>query len=259
MIELCKLIWCGLIGLFRSRASLEIEILALRHQLNILRRKSPKRPILGSIDRLVFVGLYGLAPDVLSALAIIRPETVIRWHRDRFPLVLAMEVPTAWWPSKGACGRWAVGPKHQHRQPALGRSQDPRRTPQAWHRCRPDDGCQVHGSGQATSEPRMEDVSSKSCRRHCVDEFARGPNDLIPTAVRIFDFCTMVVAKSCGLQRPHIRVPNGSLVNSPNHLVGSKPNGLRQTRGGSNHVKCISRFIVPPSDGNVRREPAARW
>lgn len=187
MIELCKLIWCGLIGLFRSRASLEIEILALRHQLNILRRKSPKRPILGSIDRLVFVGLYGLAPDVLSALAIIRPETVIRWHRDRFPLVLAMEVPTAWWPSKGACGRWAVGPKHQHRQPALGRSQDPRRTPQAWHRCRPDDGCQVHGSGQATSEPRMEDVSSKSCRRHCVDESARGPNDLIPTAVRILD------------------------------------------------------------------------
>jgi hypothetical protein len=42
MIGLCKLIWCGLIGLFRSRASLQIETLALRHQLNILRRKSPK-------------------------------------------------------------------------------------------------------------------------------------------------------------------------------------------------------------------------
>ena len=54
MIELCKLFWCGLIGLFRSRASLEIEILALRHQLNILRRKSPKRPTFGSIDRMVF-------------------------------------------------------------------------------------------------------------------------------------------------------------------------------------------------------------
>jgi hypothetical protein len=38
MIELCRLIWCGPIGLFRSRASLEIEILALRRQLNILRR-----------------------------------------------------------------------------------------------------------------------------------------------------------------------------------------------------------------------------
>jgi transposase InsO family protein len=86
MIALCKLIWCGLIGLFRSRASLEIEILVLRHQLNILRRSSPKRPILGRIDRLVFVGLYGLAPDVLSAFAIVRPETVIRWHRAGFRL-----------------------------------------------------------------------------------------------------------------------------------------------------------------------------
>ena len=86
MIALCKLIWCGLIGLFRSRASLEIEILALRHQLNILRRKSPKRPTFGSIDRIVFAGLYGLAPGVLSALAIVRPETVIRWHRAGFRL-----------------------------------------------------------------------------------------------------------------------------------------------------------------------------
>ena len=86
MIELCRLIWCGLIGLFRSRALLEIEILTLRHQVNILRRKSPKRPTFGRIDRLVFVGLYGLAPGVLSALAIVRPETVIRWHRAGFRL-----------------------------------------------------------------------------------------------------------------------------------------------------------------------------
>src|SRR6266699_561898 len=86
MIELCKLIWCGLVGLFRSRASLEIEILTLRHQLNILRRKSPKRRTFGSIDRMVFAGLYGMAPDVLSALAIVRPETVIRWHRAGFRL-----------------------------------------------------------------------------------------------------------------------------------------------------------------------------
>jgi len=35
-----------------------IKILALRHQLNILRRKSPKRPSFGSIDRMVFAGLY---------------------------------------------------------------------------------------------------------------------------------------------------------------------------------------------------------
>ncbi len=86
MIEFGKLIWCGLIGLFRSRASLEIEIRVLRHQLNILRRSSPKRPILGRIHRVVFVGLYGLAPDVLNAFEIVRPETVIRWQRAGFRL-----------------------------------------------------------------------------------------------------------------------------------------------------------------------------
>ena len=84
MIDLCRLIWFAFVGLFRSRASLEAEILALRHQLNILQRKSPKKPTLVSIDRLVFGGLYGLAPGVLNALAIVRPETVIRWHRAGF-------------------------------------------------------------------------------------------------------------------------------------------------------------------------------
>src|SRR5580704_17568660 len=73
MNELCRLIWCGLIGFFRSRTSLEAEILVLRHQLNVLRRKSPKRPTFGNIDRLIFAGLYSLAPNVRSTLAIVRP------------------------------------------------------------------------------------------------------------------------------------------------------------------------------------------
>ena len=84
MADLCRLIWCALVGLFRSRASREAEILALRHQLNVLRRKSPKRPTFSGIDRLVFAGLYRLAPGVLNALTIIKPETVIRWHRAGF-------------------------------------------------------------------------------------------------------------------------------------------------------------------------------
>ena len=41
MRDLCKLIWCAVAGLFRSRAALQGEILVLRHQLNALRRKSP--------------------------------------------------------------------------------------------------------------------------------------------------------------------------------------------------------------------------
>jgi len=98
MSELCRLIWCGLIGFFRSRASLEAEILVLRHQLNVLRRKSPKRSTFGRIDRLIFAGLYSLAPNLLSTLAIVRPETVIRWHRAGFRLYWR-------WKSKSSGGR----------------------------------------------------------------------------------------------------------------------------------------------------------
>src|SRR5207342_2309927 len=84
MRDVCSLIWLALIGLFRSRASLQAEILTLRHQLNVLRRKSPQRLTFSSIDRLVFAGLYRLAPGVLDALKIVKPDTVIRWHRMGF-------------------------------------------------------------------------------------------------------------------------------------------------------------------------------
>src|SRR5271156_5500278 len=84
MPEVCSLIWLALVGAFRSRVSLEAENTILRHQLNVLRRKSPKRPTFGVLDRLIFAGLYRLAPKVLGALAIVKPETVIKWHRAGF-------------------------------------------------------------------------------------------------------------------------------------------------------------------------------
>jgi transposase InsO family protein len=84
MGDLCRLIWCAFIGLFRRRAALEAEILVLRHQLNVLRRKNPKRVALGSFDRLLLVRIYRLPPGVLDALKIIRPETLLRWHRAGF-------------------------------------------------------------------------------------------------------------------------------------------------------------------------------
>jgi hypothetical protein len=84
MGNLCRLIWYALVGRFRSRASLEAENLALRHQLKILWRGSPKKLTLSNIDRLVFAGLYRLDPRILGVLTIIKPETLIRWHRAGF-------------------------------------------------------------------------------------------------------------------------------------------------------------------------------
>ena len=84
MREACSLVWSVLVLLFRSRASLEAEILILRHQLNIQRRHLPKKLTFRAMDRLIFVGLYRLVPSILNALTIVKPETAVRWYRAGF-------------------------------------------------------------------------------------------------------------------------------------------------------------------------------
>ena len=66
MCDACKLLWSLFLGLFRSRASLEAENLALRQQIIVLRRTAPKRLRFNEFDRLIFVGLYRLFPDLHS-------------------------------------------------------------------------------------------------------------------------------------------------------------------------------------------------
>ena len=84
MVDVLILLWTALTSLFRSRVRLEAEILVLRQQINVLRRNSPKRAVFRTFDRLVFVALYRLTPTIVDALAIVRPETVVRWHRAGF-------------------------------------------------------------------------------------------------------------------------------------------------------------------------------
>ena len=69
----------------RSRASLELEIVALRHQLAVLRRQRSGRPLLVSADRRIWVWLYRIWPKVLNAMVLAKPATVLAWHRKGFP------------------------------------------------------------------------------------------------------------------------------------------------------------------------------
>ena len=71
-------------SILRSRAALEFENLALRHQIGVLRRSSRKRPKLTLVDRLLWVWLSRIWSDWRSALAIVEPETVVAWHRRGF-------------------------------------------------------------------------------------------------------------------------------------------------------------------------------
>jgi len=76
---------------FKSRAALYLENLALRHQLGVLRR-SVKRPKLTSVDRLLWAWLSEVWIDWRSALVIVKPETVIAWHRKGFRLFWTWKV-----------------------------------------------------------------------------------------------------------------------------------------------------------------------
>src|SRR5262245_29959796 len=84
MTDLLRLILAFFASLFKSRARLEAENLVLQQQITVLRRRMPKRPALTNFDRLLFVWLYRWFPSTVVALAIVRPETVIRWHRVGF-------------------------------------------------------------------------------------------------------------------------------------------------------------------------------
>jgi putative transposase len=70
----------------RSRLTLELELVALRHQLTVLRRQRPGKPRLFSADRLLWVWLYRIWPQVLDAMVLVKPATVLDWHRKGFRL-----------------------------------------------------------------------------------------------------------------------------------------------------------------------------
>jgi hypothetical protein len=69
---------------FKSNSRLEAENAALRHQLTVLQGKVRGRVQFTNSDRLFFIQLYRWFPSILKAMTIIRPETLVRWHRAGF-------------------------------------------------------------------------------------------------------------------------------------------------------------------------------
>ena len=92
MIGLLWFVLAILVSPFRSKARLEAEIATLRQQLIVLQRKSPGRVRLTHGDRLLFVQLYRWFPSILPVFQIVRPETLVRWHRAGFRSYWRLEV-----------------------------------------------------------------------------------------------------------------------------------------------------------------------
>jgi len=161
---------------------MEAEILVLQHQLNVLRRKSPGRLAFSSIDRVVFAGMYALAPNVLNALKIVRPETVLRWHRAGFRAYWR-------WKSRPRGGRPSTPAEIRDliREMSVANS--------LWGAPR------IHGEllklgidvGQTTvakyapTLPRVEDLPCQPRRRHCLDGLVRRAHNLVSAVIRVSD------------------------------------------------------------------------
>jgi transposase InsO family protein len=86
MLKHVRSIVAALARRFRSRAVLELENLALRHQLHVLRRQRPGRLRLFTIDRLLWAWLYRLWPRCVDTMVLVKPATVVQWHRQGFRL-----------------------------------------------------------------------------------------------------------------------------------------------------------------------------
>src|SRR5271163_1029579 len=137
MLKLERSIVSRLVCRFRSRAAVELENLALRHQLRVLRRQRPGRLRLFTFDRLLWVLLYRMWPRCLEVMVLVKPATVVQWHRQGFHL---------YWGWRSRSGRKPVDREtHQLigemcvRQPALGCASDSWRAAQARHGGQPSD------------------------------------------------------------------------------------------------------------------------
>src|ERR1700722_14625244 len=113
---------------FKSKLRLEAENAVLRHQLNVVRRRLHGRVRLSNRDRWFFIQLSRWFPSILQVLTIIRPETLVRWHRAGFSCYWR-------WKSRPQGGRPQIDTelrvlirRMSIEESALGRAAHPRRT-----------------------------------------------------------------------------------------------------------------------------------
>ena len=98
MFAIIYLLGTFIADLLKSRRRLEVENLFLRHQLNIVLRRPPRRLRLRGSDRALMVWMTRLWPSLLALARVVQPATILRWHRAGFR--------TYWrWKSQGRSGR----------------------------------------------------------------------------------------------------------------------------------------------------------
>jgi hypothetical protein len=169
MLDLCRLIVAFAIDLFRPRATVEAEILVLRQQIIVLRRGRPGRVPLLAVDRMVLGWVCRLFLKTREALAIVRPDTVVRWHCAGFRRYWR-------WKSRALWGRPGVPAEIRQliremsvANPLWGGASHTRRTGQARHRHRPDQRCQVYGAKKRAVDAKYPKLTEDEIKTLVVD------------------------------------------------------------------------------------------
>ena len=84
MFAILHVLWIFVVDIFKSRRRLEAENLFLHHQLNIALRRAPPRLRLYGSDRALLVWMTRIWPGLLDISRVVKPETILRWHRSGF-------------------------------------------------------------------------------------------------------------------------------------------------------------------------------
>jgi hypothetical protein len=175
----------SLCAFLRPRVELEIEVLALRHQLAVLQRNTMKRPRVSRADRLLMALLSTWWPNWRQTIPIVTPATVVRWQRRAFA--------SYWvWKSRPRRdGRPRVPPDVRAliRQislanPLWGGASYPWRIAQAGHHGGADDRRDVHGAATPSAIADVEGLSAPSRVGAGLHRLLRSPNRDLPRAVR---------------------------------------------------------------------------
>src|SRR5438105_8072548 len=168
----------------RTRTDLTLENLALQQQLALLRRRS-KRPKFGLLDRAFWMWLSQWWTRWSEVLHVVKPQTVIRWHRQSFRAFWT------WKSRRGRVGRPRVGAELANLvrtgagEPALGRATHPRRIAEARVRRLAAHRGAAYAASPETTIADMEDVSPKPRRRPCLSRLLRRADCDLPNPLRV--------------------------------------------------------------------------
>ena len=123
----------------------------------------------------------------IKPLTIGKPDTVIRWHRAGFQIVLALEIPTPLRPTNCSVGNSPAEPRDEHCQPVVGSAENPWRASQTQHRDRQTSVAKYMARRRGLPRRGMEDAPSQPCQWHRRDGPLRRADNLVPTALWFAD------------------------------------------------------------------------